>query len=125
MHYLNKTIYKVTFFIVVILLMLSPVLPDTFMTLVSFIGLNDKMEHFIAFFLLSFLLNRASSTIKHRLRNIAVLLSFGIIIELIQNFIPNRTASISDILAGLLGIIVFQLLFSMFLYIKKEKYIDI
>ena len=101
--------------------MLSPVLPDNFMALISFLGLNDKMEHFIAFFLLSFLLNRASSTMRHRLRNIAALLSFGIMIELIQYFIPNRTASILDILADLSGIVVFQLLFSMFLYMKKRK----
>ena len=105
----------------VILLMISPVLPDIFMALVSFLGLNDKMEHFIAFFLSSFLLNRASCRMRHRLRNIAALLSFGILIELIQYFIPNRTASISDLLADLSGIVAFQLLFSIFLYIKKRK----
>ncbi len=121
MKYLNKTVYKVLFFVLVFALMMSPVLPDTFTQFIAFLGLNDKGEHFIAFFFLSFLLNRASDTKIHRLRNVFALLSFGMVIELIQLFIPERGASLADFLADLAGILVFQLCFSSYLFLAKRK----
>ncbi len=101
--------------------MFTPVIPDKFTDMMFFLGLNDKEEHFIAFFLLSFLLNRASSTIKHRLRNVIALLTFGIMIEVIQYFIPNRSMSALDVLADFSGIIVFQVLFSIYIYFKQKN----
>ena len=121
MKYLNKTVFKILFFIVVIALMLSPVLPNDFTDFIYFLGLNDKDEHFIAFFLLSFLLNRASDTRIHRLRNVTALVVFGILIEFVQSFIPERSASVFDAFADFLGILTFQFLFSMYLFFKKEK----
>jgi len=101
--------------------MTIPILPADFHTFISFLGLNDKGEHFIAFFLLSFLLNRASDTGIHRLRNMAALLTFGIVIELIQAYIPERSASIFDVLADFAGILAFQFLFSIYLFFKKRR----
>lgn len=102
-------------------LMMSPVLPSHFLDLIDFLGLNDKDEHFIAFFLLSFLLNRASSTIKRRLRNAISLAIFAISIEFIQALIPERSASFTDFIADLLGILAFQLCFSVYLFFVKRK----
>jgi len=121
LKYLNKTVFKILFFIVVIALMLSPVLPDDFLDFISFLGLNDKGEHFIVFFLLSFLLNRASDTRIHRLRNILVLFSFGVVIEFVQLWIPERGTSLTDALANFAGILVFQLCFSIYLFFVKRK----
>jgi len=116
----NKTVYKVAFFIVVLLLMLTPVLPKELEAFFTFLRLTDKMEHFIAFFLLSFLLNRASSTLAHRLRNVVALTAFGALIEVMQYFIPNRTTSLYDLLADMVGIFAFQVLFSIYLIIMKK-----
>lgn len=116
----NKTVYKVAFFIVVLLLMLTPVLPKELKAFFTFLELTDKMEHFIAFFLLSFLLNRASSTITHRLRNVVALSTFGLFIEMMQHFIPNRSTSLYDLLADMAGIFTFQVLFSIYLIIMKK-----
>lgn len=116
----NKTVYKVAFFIVVLLLMLTPVLPEELKAFFTFLELTDKMEHFIAFFLLSFLLNRASSTITHRLRNVVALSTFGLFIEVMQYFIPNRSTSLYDLLADMAGIFTFQVLFSIYLIIMKK-----
>lgn len=116
----NKTVYKVAFFIVVLLLMLTPVLPEELKAFFTFLELTDKMEHFIAFFLLSFLLNRASSTITHRLRNVVALSTFGLFIEMMQHFIPNRSTSLYDLLADMAGIFTFQVLFSIYLIIMKK-----
>lgn len=116
----NKTVYKVAFFIVILLLMLTPVLPEELKAFFTFLELTDKMEHFIAFFLLSFLLNRASSTITHRLRNVVALSTFGLFIEMMQHFIPNRSTSLYDLLADMAGIFTFQVLFSIYLIIMKK-----
>ena len=121
MVFLNKTFFKVLFFILVIALMMAPELPDDFLKFIDFLGLNDKGEHVIAFFLLSLFLNRASSTGLHRLRNILALFSFGITIELMQLFIPERGTSINDALANLAGILIFQCLFSIYLFVKQRK----
>lgn len=117
----NKTVYKVLFFIVVLLLMLTPVLPEKLEAVFTFLKLTDKMEHFIAFFLLSFLLNRASSTIAHRVRNIFALSAFGLFIEVMQYFIPNRSTSLGDLLADIAGIVAFQVLFSIYLTIIRKR----
>ncbi len=101
--------------------MMAPIVPDDFMSFMTFLGLDDKHEHAIAFFILSFLLNRASHTKIHRLRNIMVLLIFGIAIELIQIFIPERSAGFDDVLANFIGILIFQLSFSIYLYFRKRK----
>ena len=81
----------------------------------------DKIKHATAFFTLSLLLNRASSTLQHRLRNMGALLLFGIFIEFVQYFIPTRDSDIDDIVADLTGIILFQLLFSLFKFIQKKR----
>ncbi len=83
---------------------------------------EDKIKHIIfAFFTLSFLLNRASSTIEHRVRNMVALLLFGAVIELVQSFLPYREASMGDIYADLTGILIFQLILSGYRYIKGVK----
>ena len=117
----TKTFFKVLFFVLVLALMMAPELPDDFLKFINFLGLNDKGEHVIAFFLLSLFLNRASSTGLHRLRNVLALFSFGITIEFIQLFIPERGTSLYDALANLAGILIFQLLFSIYLFVKQRK----
>jgi len=83
----------------------------------------DKIKHATAFFTLSLLLNRASSTIQHRLRNMGALLLFGIFIEFVQYFIPTRESDIDDIVADLTGIVLFHLvyLFLKFIQDKRKK----
>ncbi|SFV63872.1 hypothetical protein MNB_SV-12-2056 [hydrothermal vent metagenome] len=80
----------------------------------------DKILHMTAFFVLSFELNRASSTITHRLRNMVALLAFGIFIEFAQSLTPTRDASFYDVVADLVGILIFQLLYSLYRYKKSS-----
>jgi VanZ family protein len=72
----------------------------------------DKIKHITAFFTLSLLLNRSSSTIQHRFRNMIALLFFGFLIEVAQYFIPSRDSDWMDILADFIGIILFQITYS-------------
>jgi len=121
LRFLNKNVYKVIFFIIATALMLYPVMPNDYISSLYPVDLNDKVEHAAVFFILSLLLNRASATTGHRLRNVIALSAFGIVIELIQHFIPHRSASLNDALANIAGILLFQLLFSIYLYLSKRK----
>ena len=100
-----KKYYKVLFYITVLAVFILALLPNGN----DNIHINDKILHATAFFVLSLELNRASSTIKHRLRNIGALLAFGIFIEFAQSLTPAREASFYDIIADLIGILIFQI----------------
>lgn len=96
-------------------------MPNDYISSLYPVNLNDKVEHAVTFFILSLFLNRASDTIKHRVRNVLFLISFGALIEFIQHFIPHRSMSLSDALANIAGIFIFQVLFSIYLYHTKKK----
>jgi len=81
-------------------------------------GLGDKFNHFLAFFTLSLLLNRSSSSYEKRLRNVIALFLFGVLIEIVQAFVAYRSASTHDLLADLLGILTFQALYSLYRWIR-------
>jgi VanZ family protein len=118
-----KKYYKALFYVTVIVVFYLAVAPNDHIKIDSHYA--DKIKHISAFFTLSLLLNRASSTIQHRLRNMGALLLFGIFIEIAQLFFPNRESSVDDILADLIGILLFQLLYTGAKYlqikIKKEQ----
>jgi VanZ family protein len=116
---MKKKYYKVLFFITTFVVFVLAIVPNDQIKLD--IDNADKLKHFTAFFVLSFLLNRASSTIAHRLRNMGALLGFGIFIEIIQLFLPFRESSIDDIIADSVGILVFQLLLSLFRLFRLDK----
>ena len=116
---MTKKYYKVLFFTTALIVFIFAIVPDDNINL--YIDHADKVKHFSAFFVLSLLLNRASSTIKHRLRNMGALLMFGISIEIVQLFFPARESSIDDIIADGVGILIFQLLLSLVRFIKSKR----
>ena len=61
----------------------------------------DKAIHFLAFFVLYILLHLGYEF--KILKNLALLLAFGVQIELVQAFLPNREFSLLDIVADMLG----------------------
>lgn len=81
-------------------------------------GLGDKFNHFLAFFTLSLLLNRSSSSYEKRLRNVIALILFGALIEIVQSFLEYRSTSFYDLLADILGILFFQVLYSIYRFIR-------
>jgi len=113
----KKRIFKILFFLTSFIVLYLATIPQDLKWDYHY---ADKIKHIFAFFSLSLLLNRASSSIKARLRNMISLLLFGIFIELVQLFSPMRTSSIYDVLADLIGILLFQILYTL-LKIVKEK----
>jgi VanZ family protein len=49
------------------------------------------------------------------------LLAFGILIEILQSFTGYREVSIADVVADLVGILLFQLLYSFLSYLRELK----
>ena len=68
----------------------------------------DKVGHFIAFFVLALCVDFATSL--NRIASIITLVVYGIIVELVQSYIPGREASVADIFADSAGVIAYYLL---------------
>ncbi len=83
---LTRESYKRIFFFTAGVIFILAVVPSDGVEL-SF-KYEDKIKHIFAFFTLSFLLNRASSTIEHRVRNMVALLLFGAVLSWFNHFYP-------------------------------------
>ena len=68
--------------------------------------ISDKANHIFAFYVLALLVDFSFPKKKNRLgfSKVIALLSYGLLIEVIQNFLPNRTSSLLDVLADGVGI---------------------
>ena len=115
---INKKHFKLLFFTTAIIVFILATVGNDHIFLD--IPYADKIKHITAFFILSLLLNRSSSTIEHRLRNMVALLFFGFLIEVAQYFIPSRESDWMDILADFIGILLFQVSYS---FLKAMQYI--
>ncbi len=124
LYLLSKNQFKAIFYLAVIVVLYKALTPNQ-EALLDFYQ-SDKVLHIIAFFTLSFLLNRASSSIKRRLRNMISLLAFGIFIEILQSFTGYREVSFWDIVADLIGIVLFQCTYSLLkalqIYKRQKNY---
>jgi len=122
LYILSKKQFKAIFFIAVAVVLYEALTPSSGEPLFYFKNM-DKVLHASAFFVLSFLLNRSSSSIHRRIRNVIALLGFGILIEILQSFTTYRSTSIYDVLADLVGILLFQLTYSFLKsYQKRNKF---
>ena len=66
----------------------------------------DKFNHLAAFFVLSLVFEFCYAHV-HSITKILVLIGFGISIEIVQAFIPWRSADPRDVLADTIGITLF------------------
>lgn len=80
----------------------------------------DKVGHFIAFGGLSFLFDFAFSIAK--IWGIIAALIYGTAIELIQGTLPNRQASVADILADMTGCLTYYYVFKTIISTQIDKH---
>ena len=73
----------------------------------------DKVAHFFTFFLLSILLLLAYTFSKPFMVTAFLMTLFGLAIELLHLFIPNRVFSIYDFAADVLGILAAFLIYKL------------
>jgi VanZ family protein len=72
-------------------------------------NISDKLNHLLAFYVLAFLLDFSFPSSELGAGKFFVLLVYGLFIEVVQFFLPDRTASLLDLLADAAGIGLYRL----------------
>ncbi len=73
-------------------------------------SIYDKTNHFVAFLILSLLLDFSFPYSRFNTAKIYSLFMYGCLIEIIQYFLPHRMFSLLDIVADSLGLLAYGLL---------------
>ena len=85
--------------------------------------INDKVTHVLAFYVLALLADYSSPKVKFNLGKGLTILGYGLLIEVIQYFLPYREFSLLDLAADGVGIatyVVSQPVLSR-IYILKQR----
>jgi VanZ family protein len=67
----------------------------------------DKVNHILAFYVLALLIDFSFPNREFGLAKVSVLLGYGLAIESIQYFLPYRSASLSDVAADAVGLLMY------------------
>ena len=70
-------------------------------------NLNDKVNHVLAFYVLAFLADYSAPKLRFNLSKGLTIMGYGLLIEVIQYFLPNRQFSLLDLAADGAGIAVY------------------
>lgn len=70
----------------------------------------DKANHFIAFFVLLALFDYAHATLSLWKYQLPLLTAYGLLIEIVQLYLPYRMFSFADVAADVLGLICYVVL---------------
>jgi VanZ family protein len=71
--------------------------------------ISDKANHMLAFYVLAMLVDFSFPKTRFGVSKILALLTYGLLIEIIQGFLPDRTPSLVDLLADGVGIAMYKL----------------
>lgn len=69
--------------------------------------LNDKASHIMAFYALAMLADFSFPRVEFSLSKVLTLMAYGLLIEVIQYFIPYRTFSLYDLGADAIGVLMY------------------
>lgn len=73
-------------------------------------SINDKINHFVAFFILALFLDFSFPNFNFNMSKIILLITYGFSLEMIQHFLPHRMFSLIDLVADTVGLAVYGLL---------------
>ena len=94
--------FKILFWLIIVAIYIAAVLPGEYAPQIG--NLNDKAHHILAFVVLGILLRFAYRVSYWQ--GLLWLLAFGVLIEVTQMFVPNRSSSLLDVAADLIGIFI-------------------
>jgi VanZ family protein len=77
-------------------------------------NINDKLNHILAFFVLAIFADFSFPENKFNLSKILPLLAYGILIEMIQRYLPYRMFSLLDVAADAIGLSLYWLSLPLF-----------
>jgi VanZ family protein len=100
----DKKIFRAAFCASLIAITFLAVIPQDYPTVA---GINDKISHILAFYVLGLLADFSFPETKLNLAKILPLFFYGVSIEWLQYYIPYREFSLFDILADAVGILAY------------------
>ena len=107
-----KTLYRINFFLSLLLVMYFSVVPASSIPNIAALSfLTDKMIHALIFLYLSFIALNCCFDIS-KLLLLALIFSFGLVIEIIHFYHPYRFFEIPDLIANLIGILLALVIFN-------------
>ena len=83
------------------------------------LGKSDKLNHFLAYAILSLNFGFISTKIRSYFIGIPFLIAYGLLIEFFQGFVPGRDPSFYDALANFVGVFSGFFIFRLFSRIKQ------
>jgi len=104
---INKKTYRWLFIIAVVLSLVASLSVVSKTVAVHLI--NDKLGHGLMFFFLAFLCSHTVGR-KYGVKSIILLAMFGLLIEVVQYFLPWRSFSWLDWFADIIGIIAYDVI---------------
>ncbi|MGD8913329.1 MAG: VanZ family protein [Candidatus Thiodiazotropha sp.] len=84
-------------------------------------GFNDKLSHIFAFVVLAFLVDFSWPQTRWNPFKYIPLIGYGLFIEAVQALIPQRQFSTWDMVADILGLLIYPLLLPLLLHIPIIK----
>ena len=108
---LSRTTIIIFRILLVVSLLLFTYLATIELELPVMTSIDDKFGHVLVFLYLAFLIDYSFPASRFNLLKIVPLLLYGVVIEVIQYFIPHRMFSLLDLLADGIGIVIYALLF--------------
>lgn len=84
-------------------------------------SINDKLAHTLAFLVLAFLSHGSWPDQNFDWRFIVPLMAYGLLLELLQHFIPNRFFSLLDLIADWGGVLLYLALIPLVSRILKKQ----
>lgn len=72
-------------------------------------NLNDKVNHVLAFYVLAFLADYSAPKLRFNLSKGLTILGYGLLIEVIQYFLPYREFSLLDLAADGVGVAAYAI----------------
>jgi|GEM_PF-1082842 len=105
-RYAKLTVWKIIFYASIIFITwLAIRKPEEMPRIVYFF--EDYIQHSLAFLYLALIMTRAYPSVSRKVIWV-FLISYGTFIEVLQFFVPFRDASITDIMADVFGLIMFE-----------------
>ena len=111
----NKLFLVLFIILIIAITLLSLLPPKSGLEL----GKSDKLNHFLAYAILSLNFGFISTKIRSYFIGIPFLIAYGILIEFFQGFVPGRDPSFYDALANFVGVFSGFFIFRLFSRIKK------
>ena len=111
----NKLFLTLFIILIIAITLLSLLPPKSGIEL----GKSDKLNHFLAYAILSLNFGFISTKIRSYFIGIPFLIAYGLLIEFFQGFVPGRDPSFYDALANFVGVFSGFFIFRLFSRIKK------